>query len=172
MEYALRRRAIRRATALLCAAVATGALLAAAGPADGRDASRLLPEVTVEVGNDLLDSETGYVYRALARQRAAAELPDLTLDAELTAGAREAACAIARGDRPLAGEAAADDLAPRENVGLAIDSDPVASARTMHEWWASTPEYRQVRMDPAARRYGVGACADGDRTYYVERFAR
>lgn len=175
MEYTLRRGAVRRATAMLCGAgLAVGALLAVDGRADGRDAAPiLLSDVAFGVDDDLLDIDTGYVHRALDRDRVAAGLRRLTLDADLVASARRDACAIARGDLPLAGDAdrRAAAGAHRENVGLAIDGDPVSGARTMHAWWATTPGHRSARMDAAMGRYGIGSCADGDRRYFVERLA-
>lgn len=119
----------------------------------------------------LLDTHTAPVFAALNRERAEAGLPALALDAGLVEDAASAACAMARGDLALSGDAseAGTDEAVRDNVGLVIEEDPAAGASAMHAWWAGTREHRRDRMDPAAARYGIGACGDGDRTYYVER---
>lgn len=121
-----------------------------------------------------LDHRTEPVFIALNAARRDAGLPHLELDAALVASAAHDACAVARGDLPLSGDrtrmlAAGGDS---ENLGLVIDNDPAAGARTMNGWWASSHRHRRTRMEPELRRYGIGACAGADRTYYVERFAR
>jgi uncharacterized protein YkwD len=121
-----------------------------------------------------LGPRTEPIFVALNADRADAGLAPLDLDAELSTTATADACAIARGDVPLSGDeqrtmtAGADS----ENTGLTIDDDVASGAQRMHEWWATTRQHRMIRMDPEVDRYGVGACAAADRTYYVERFAR
>lgn len=121
-----------------------------------------------------LDPRTEPIFVALNADRADAGLAELTLDAELSTTAATDACAIARGDVPLSGDEhrMATAGADSENTGLMIDDDIASGAQRMHEWWATTRRHRIIRMDPAVVRYGVGACAGVDRTYYVERFAQ
>lgn len=154
---------------LIVLAVGAGRVAApdAAGATAGTDAT----------GDDAaatLDQRTEPVYVALNAERRDAGLPDLELDATLVASAANDACAVARGDLPLSGDrtrmlAAGGDS---ENLGLVIDNDPTAGAQIMNDWWASSHRHRRTRMEPELRRYGIGACAGADRTYYVERFAR
>lgn len=120
-----------------------------------------------------LDTYALPVFTALNRARARADLPTLTVDDGLVESAERDACAIARGELPLSGSAARLEEAggQRENVGLVVDPDPDWGARTIHEWWTQTPDHRADRMDPDMHRYGVGACVDEERAYYVERFA-
>lgn len=121
-----------------------------------------------------LEPRTAPVFVALNVEREDEGLTRLELDADLVSGAIRDACAIARGDVPLSGDRTrmADAGGEFENVGMVIDDDPDAAARTMHSWWATTQRHRATRMQPELRRYGVGACTGADRTYYVERFAR
>lgn len=121
-----------------------------------------------------LEPRTAPVFIALNAEREDQGLTRLELDDDLVSGAIRDACAIARGDLPLSGDRArmADAGGDFENVGMVIDNDPDAAARTMHSWWATTQRHRATRMRAALQRYGIGACTGADRTYYVERFAR
>lgn len=127
-----------------------------------------------DVADEALDQRAAPVFAALNTDRSDAGLEPLELDDVLTRTAARDACAIARGDVPLSGdrERMTEAGGHSENVGMVIDDDPVAGARTMHEWWANTRRHRRNRMDPGMVRYGIGACNAEDRTYYVERFAR
>ena len=121
-----------------------------------------------------LDVRTAPIFRGLRRERAAASLPPLRPHDGLMAASARDACALARGDVPLSGDA--ERLAAAggdsENVGMVIDNDPLAGARAMRDWWSDTQIHRRTRMDRTLTHYGIGACNAGDRTYYVERFAR
>lgn len=159
---------------VLLGALALAGVLIGRQPADGPLGQLPAQAATadVPVAQTVLDDRTAPVFGALNRERAEAGLPALDLDIELVDDAANDACAIARGDMALSGDAdrLAVDGDVRENVGLVIDDDPAAGALTMHEWWAGTREHRRDRMDPQVAHYGIGACGDGDRTYYVERF--
>jgi uncharacterized protein YkwD len=173
----LRPRAVRNAVTALCGVVLAGTLVAVAvaAPADGRDHVPAASHVrSDDAAATLLTAEADHVWQALRRDRATHGVPPVSLDPGLAASARRDACAMARGDRPLISDARrmAEAGAQRENVGLVVDDDPVTGAQTMHEWWATTAEHRRDRLAAEARRYGIGACTDGDRTYYVERLAR
>lgn len=172
MVHQPRRRSARTAGILLGALVLAGVLIGRlpAGGSLGQVPARAATADT-PVTATVLDARTAPVFAALNRERGDAGLPTLDLDAELVDDAASDACAIVRGDMALSGAAgrlaATGDV--RENVGLVVDDDPAAGALTMHEWWAGTREHRRDRMDPQMSRYGIGACGDGDRTYYVER---
>lgn len=120
-----------------------------------------------------LDVRARPVYAALNRVRSRAGLPVLNLDDALVETAARDACAIARGELPLDSDRQRlrEVGGQRENVGMVIDEDPVAGARTMHDWWTHVGQHRRDRMHPEMVRYGIGACTLEDRTYYVERFA-
>ncbi len=172
MVHQPRRRRARAAGLLLAVLVLAGVLIGrqpASGPL-GQPQARAAT-VDTPAPSATLDARTAPVFAALNRERAEAGLAELDLDAELADEAAGDACAIVRGDMALSGDA--DRLSAqgdaRENVGLVVDDDPVTGATAMHEWWAGTREHRRDRMDPRMARYGIGACGDGDRTYYVER---
>lgn len=174
MVHQPRRRHARTAAVLLGVLVVTGVLLgrlAADGPLGQRPARAATADTPVAATT--LDAQTAPVFAALNRERADAGLSPLDLDDELVDDAASDACAMVRGDLALsgAGDRPAADGGVRENVGLVVDDDPSAAALTMHEWWAATNEHRRDRMDPHMARYGIGACGDGDRTYYVERLS-
>lgn len=175
MVHQPRRRRARSAGVLLgllvLAAVTIGRMVAVPGHGPTARADTPLP---AEAAGTTLDQRAEPVFVALNADRADAGLAPLRLDAELTETAARDACAIARGDVPLSGDRTRMTEAGghRENVGMVIDDDPVAGARTMHDWWAHTRRHRRNRMDPEMDRYGIGACNSEDRTYYVERFAR
>lgn len=175
MGHQPRRRRARSAGVLLgllvLAAVALGRI--AAVPGHGPTARADTPAAADATGTPL-DQRAEPVFVALNADRGDAGLAPLQLDVELTETAARDACAIARGDVPLSGdrERLTEAGGHRENVGMVIDDDPVAGARTMHDWWAHTHRHRRNRMDPGMDRYGIGACNAEDRTYYVERFAR
>lgn len=176
MGHQPRRRHARSAGVLLgllaLAAVAFGRMVAAPGhvPTASADTSAV---VATDIASTTLDQRAEPVFVALNADRADAGLAPLELDVELIETAARDACAIARGDLPLSGdrERMTEAGGHRENVGMVIDDDPVAGARTMHDWWAHTVRHRRNRMDPEMDRYGIGACNDEERTYYVERFA-
>lgn len=174
MVHQPRRKTSRLAGLLLGGVLAVGLLLGMTGPLAGAGArsASAAEDAVVSDGADL-DVETRPVYRALSRLRSRAGMPALTLDDGLTESAERDACAMARGELQLSGneERLAAAGGQRENVGLVVDDDPVSGARTMHDWWTQTREHRADRMDPEMRRYGIGACTDQERTYYVERFA-
>lgn len=168
------RRALTRLAGLsLSGVVVTALLLGLAGPlaapgTPAASAAQDLPPAGVDI-----DGEALPVYQALAELRAAEGLPALAVHDRLVDSAERDACAMARGELQLTGseQRLAEAGGQRENVGLVVDTDPDSGAQTMHDWWSSTPEHRADRMDPAMRHYGIGACRDQDRTYYVERFA-
>ncbi|HSJ45656.1 MAG TPA: CAP domain-containing protein [Euzebyales bacterium] len=175
MVHQPRRRCARSAGVLLgllvLAAVTIGRMVVVPGHGPTARADTPPP---AEAAGTTLDQRAEPVFVALNVDRADAGLAPLRLHAELTETAARDACAIARGDVPLSGDRARMTEAGghRENVGMVIDDDPVAGARTMHDWWAHTRRHRRNRMDPEMDRYGIGACNSEDRTYYVERFAR
>lgn len=173
MVHQPRRRTTRVACLLLGGVIAIGMLLGMAGPLTGPGARSASADDAVPAAGADLDFETLYVYQALSRLRSEADLPDLTLDDGLIESAERDACAMARGELQLSGNAGrlAEAGGQRENVGLVVDDDPTSGAATMNDWWTQTPEHRADRMDPDMRRYGIGACIDQERTYYVERFA-
>jgi uncharacterized protein YkwD len=156
---------------LVLSAVAFGRVVAAPGHGPTAHAAAVTPAGGATTP---LDQRAEPVFVALNADRADAGLTRLELDDRLTDTAERDACAIARGDVPLSGdrERMTEAGGHHENVGMVIDDDPDAGARTMHDWWAHTVRHRRNRMDPAMGRYGIGACNDEDRTYYVERFAR
>lgn len=175
MGHQPRRRRARSAGVLLgllvLAAAAFGRVVAAPGHGPTAHAATSAPAGGTTTP---LDQRAAPVFVALNADRSDAGLAPLELDDQLTETAERDACAIARGDVPLSGdrERMTEAGGHRENVGMIIDDDPVAGARTMHDWWAHTVRHRRNRMDPTMDRYGIGACNDEDRTYYVERFAR
>jgi uncharacterized protein YkwD len=174
MVHQPRRRRARVAVLLLGALLVVGVVVgrrATDGPLSQPPARAATGGEPTEAATALLDARTAPVFAALNRERAEGGLPPLVLDEALVDDAASAACAIARGDMALSGEAMEDGTgdAVRENVGLVIEEDPAAGAMAMHGWWTGAREHRRDRMDPAATRYGIGACGDGDRTYYVER---
>ena len=158
---------------LVLIAIAVGRTTAAPGHGPTARADIHLVAVA-DAASTPLDQRAEPVFAALNADRTDAGLAPLELDAELVETAARDACAIARGDVPLSGDRKrmVEAGGHRENVGMVIDDDPVAGARTMHDWWAHTHRHRRNRMDPEMDRYGVGACNSEDRTYYVERFAR
>jgi uncharacterized protein YkwD len=168
-----RRRRARAAGVLLGVLVVVAVIAmresAPTGPGGAARAATTTDEVMSPLG-----PRTAPIFVALNADRAEAGLEPLTLDTDLTSTAAADACAIARGEVPLSGDPqrTATAGADTENTGLMIDDDIVSGAQRMHEWWATTRQHRTIRMDPAVSRYGVGACAGTDRTYYVERFAR
>ena len=174
MGYQPRRNAGRLIMLLLCGTIAVWSLLGMTGTlarprasADDRSGSVSPARATG------LDVHTAPVFLALNKARARSNLPTLTIDADLVDSAERDACAMARGELPLSeSDGRLEEAgAQRENVGLVVDTDPDGGARTMHEWWNRAPEHRDDRMDPRMHRYGIGACTDAERTYYVERFA-
>jgi uncharacterized protein YkwD len=174
MSHQPRRRRARSAGVLLgllvLAVVALGRTVGMSGQVPAAQAaSPTMADVRVPA----LDQRAEPVFVALNTDRAEAGLPRLELDSGLTTTAARDACAIARGEVPLSGdrERMTEAGGHRENVGMVIDEDPAAGARTMHDWWAHTRRHRRNRMDPEMDRYGIGACNSEDRTYYVERFA-
>lgn len=182
MGTPLRRRRTRGAGVLLTtlALLVAVVTLMSRGDAPGQTVARAATTATVDRGerargpHDALDVRTAPIYRGLRRERADAGLPALRPhDGLMEASARDA-CAVARGEIPLSGDA--DRLAAAggdgENVGMVVDDDPLAGARAMRDWWSRTRFHRSTRMDRTHTHYGIGACAAGDRTYYVERFAR
>jgi uncharacterized protein YkwD len=165
MVHQPRRTTTRLAGLLLGGVIAVGLLLGVTGPLTGAGArSASAAEDPVAAGADL-DADTRPIYQALSRLRSRADLPALDLDEGLTESAERDACAIARGELQLSGNE------ERQNVGLVVDDDPDSGAAAMHDWWTQTAGHRADRMDPDMRRYGIGACTDQERTYYVERFA-
>lgn len=175
MVHQPRRRRARSAGALLgvlvLAALTFGRVVATPGHGPAAQAATAPPAGALTA---VLDARTEPVFVALNVDRGRAGLTPLALDERLTDTAARDACAIARGDVPLSGdrERMTEAGGHRENVGMVIDDDPAAGARTMRDWWAHTVRHRRNRMDPEMARYGIGACNDEDRTYYVERFAR
>jgi uncharacterized protein YkwD len=167
MVHQPRRRTARRITALLGALAVVGLVIEVTWPSVGRGprSATAAADVAPVVGVDLA-AETLHIYQALRQLRAHANLPVVELDDGLVDSAERDACAIARGELHLTAVGA-----DRENVGLVVDSDPLSAARAMHDWWTQTAEHRADRIDPDMRRYGIGACTDDDRTYFVERFA-
>jgi uncharacterized protein YkwD len=174
MGYQPRRSAARLITLLLCGVITvwfllgmTSTLARSRARADDRNTD-VSPARTAG-----LDVPTAPVFLMLNEARARSELAVLTIDQNLVASAERDACAMARGELPLSEhEGRLEEAgAQRENVGLVVDTDPDVGARTMHEWWNRSREHREDRMDPAMHRYGIGACTDAERTYYVERFA-
>jgi uncharacterized protein YkwD len=168
-----RRRRARAAGVLLGVLLVVAVIVvresAPAGPGGGAQAATTTADVESPLG-----PRTEPIFVALNADRADAGLAPLTLDVDLASTAATDACAIARGDVPLGGDEHLTTTAGAhgENTGLMIDDDVMSGAQRMHEWWATTHQHRTIRMDPTAGRYGVGACAAADRTYYVERFAR
>jgi uncharacterized protein YkwD len=147
-----------------------GGTLLGSGGSDASAAEREGDRPAASEAN--LDAYALPVFTALKRARTKAGLPALTIDDDLVESAERDACAMARGELPLSGSASrlAEAGGERENVGLVVDPDPVLGPRTIHEWWTQTPNHRADRMDPDMHRYGVGACVNEERAYYVERF--
>lgn len=174
MVHQPRRTTTRLAGMALCGMIAVALVLGAAGPltAAGTSAEPATMDTSRATATGL-GADTLPIYTKLRQQRTKAGLAELALDQALTKTARRDACALARGELQLAGtETRRDEAgAQRENVGLVVDEDRASAARTMHAWWMRQAAHRADRMDPDMRRYGVGACGDGERTYYVERFA-
>lgn len=180
MRTQLRRRRLRGAGVLLATLTLLVAVvtLTSRGDAPGQMARAATATVDDPGGrarpHDALDLRTAPIYRGLRRERATAGLPPLRPHDGLMAASARDACAVARGEIPLSGDA--DRLAAAgadsENVGMVIDQDARAGARAMRDWWSRTHVHRSTRMDRTLTRYGIGACNAGDRTYYVERFAR
>lgn len=173
MVHQPRRKTTRLAGLLLGGVIALGLLLGMTEPMGAGTRTASAAEEAVPRTGAGLDAETLPVYQALSRLRSDADLPELVLDDELIASAQRDACAMARGELQLSGteERMAEAGGQRENVGLVVDDDPAAGAAAMHDWWTRKPDHRADRMDPDMRRYGIGACTDQERTYYVERFA-
>lgn len=175
MVHQPRRTTTRLAGASLCGVIAVALLLGTAGPLTATDArsAAIAPDVADAPGADQLTVETLPVFERLSLLRADADLPALRLDRELMDSAQRDACAIARGELQLGGtdQRLAEAGGQRENVGLVLDSDPLARARQMDDWWTQSPGHRADRLHPRMHRYGIGACSDQERTYYVERFA-
>lgn len=175
MVHQPRRRRAHSAVVLLGVLVLAATLVGRviASPRPPRTARADTPSAA-DVADGTLDQRAAPVFAALNTDRADAGLEPLALDDVLTRTAARDACAIARGDVPLSGdrERMTEAGGHSENVGMVIDDDPAAGARTMHDWWAHTRRHRRNRMDPGMVRYGIGACNAEDRTYYVERFAR
>jgi uncharacterized protein YkwD len=117
-----------------------------------------------EEAGDRLDALEHTVVALLGTVREDTGAPRLQIDATLVAGARDRACAMADGATPLLAE---DDT---ENIGLVVEGEPDAAARAMHDWWMQSSSTRGTRMAEHYTQYGVGACTDGDRVYYSERF--
>ena len=172
MVHQPRRKTTRLAGVLLGGVIAIGLLLGLTEPMGAGTRTASAAEEAVPAGFEL-DAETLPVYQALNRVRSDAGLPELALDDGLIASAQRDACAIARGELQLSGteERLAEAGGQLENVGLVVDDDPASGAAVMHDWWTQKPEHRADRLDPDMRRYGIGACTDQERTYYVERFA-
>ena len=162
----------RFAGLLLAVTVAVGLLLGMSGALGIAGAPAASAAEDAAAAGDL-DADALPVHRALQRLRSKSGRPELRLDRDLTAGAQRDACALARGELALSGDARrlAESGAQRENLGLVVDSDPAAAARAMHDWWSTSPAHRADRLHPAMRAYGIGACRNRERTYYVERFA-
>lgn len=174
MEYQPRRNTSRLVVLLLCGTIAVWSLLGMTGTLD-RPRARA-DDMSGGVSSTRatgLDVHTTPIFLGLNRARARSNLPTLTIDKDLVDSAERDACAMARGELPLSeSEGRLEEAgAQRENVGLVVDTDPDVGARTMHEWWNRSREHRSDRMDPSMHRYGIGACTDAERTYYVERFA-
>jgi uncharacterized protein YkwD len=174
MGYQPRRNTGRLVMLLLCGAIAFWSLLGMAGTlsrphAHADDTPGNLPRSRAAG----LDVHTAPMFQALNKARARANLPKLAIDENLVDSAERDACAMARGELPLSEQQGRleEAGAQRENVGLVVDTDPDEGARTMHEWWNRSREHQVDRMDPSMHRYGIGACTDEERTYYVERFA-
>ena len=176
MVHQARRRRVRTAGLLLCGVIVVGLVVAEAAPLPGRygpPRARAAEQPLVASQRTALDPWSQPIYDALNQARGRADLSRLDLDETLVATTQRDACAIARGEIPLSSdkgrltEAGAD----RENVGLVIEDDPAAGARTMHEWWTDRAEHRRDRMDADMRRYGIASCSSQARTYFVERFA-
>ena len=117
-----------------------------------------------EDAEDRLDALEHTVVALLGTVREDTGAPQLQIDATLVDGARDRACAMADGATPLLAE---DDT---ENIGLVVEGEPDAAARAMHDWWMQSSSTRNIRMAEHYTQYGVGACTDGDRVYYSERF--
>ena len=173
MVHQPRRKTTRLAGLLLGGVIAIGLLLGLTEPMGAGTRTASAAEEAVPAAGSELDAETLPVYQALSRVRSDAGLPELMLDDGLIASAQRDACAIARGELQLSGteERLAEAGGQLENVGLVVDADPASGATAMHDWWTQKPGHRADRMDPDMRRYGIGACTDQERTYYVERFA-
>lgn len=174
MVYQPRRHTARLAGLLLCGTVTVGLLLGMADTFVGtgsRSTGATADLPVVQAAG--LDAQALPIFTALNRVRARLDLPELDLDEALVDSAERDACAIARGELPLSGNEGrlAEAGGQRENVGLVVDTDPATGARAIHEWWTQTREHRADRMDPSMHRYGIGACTNEERTYYVERFA-
>jgi hypothetical protein len=174
MGYQPRRSTTRLIMLLLCGMITVWSLLGMSGTL-ARSRARA-NERTTDVSPALaagLDVPTAPVFLMLNNARSRSNVPVLTIDQDLVDSTERDACAMARGDLSLSEhEGRLEEAgAQRENVGLVVDTDPEMGARTMHEWWNRSREHREDRMDPAMHRYGIGACTDAERTYYVERFA-
>lgn len=111
-----------------------------------------------------LDTLEHTVVALLGVARKEAGAAQLHIDATLVGSARERACTMAQGTRPLLSEV------DTENVGLVVEAEPDMAARAMHDWWMETSGTRDLRLTQNFDRYGVGACIAGDRVYYAERF--
>lgn len=142
-------------------------------PADEPDVSAPRPD-TGDDGPDAgvddgaapdLDVLERTVVTLLTAARVEAGAPQVQIDAALVADARDHACTMAHGVTPLVPDA------DHENVGLVVEPEPDAAARAMHDWWMRSSAARSVRMAGGFTRYGVGACTEGERVYYAERFA-
>jgi uncharacterized protein YkwD len=173
MGYQPRRNAARLIVLLLCGTFVAWSLLGMTGTPPKPHAHAGDTGSVDAADTAGLDAHAVPVFLALNRARIRSDLPVLDLDQDLVDTAERDACAIARGELPLGeDEGRLEEAgAQRENVGLVVDIDPDAGARTMHEWWSRSREHRADRMDPTMHRYGIGACTDAERTYYVERFA-
>jgi len=173
MVYQPRRHAARLTGLLLCSMGILGLLLGMPGRLGaGTGSTRAAAEVPPTQATGL-DAQALPIFTALNRVRARSDLPELDLDEALVDSAERDACAIARGEMPLSGDEArlAEAGGERENVGLVVETDPARGAWAMHEWWTQSRAHRADRLDPGMHRYGIGACTNEERTYYVERFA-
>lgn len=156
----------RRPASEMISAPASGAAnrQEASAPPHAADTGERTADVEDAITADDLDTLEHTVVALLGSARQGQGAPRLAIDATLVEDARDRACEMAQGTTPLVSE---DDT---ENIGLVVEPDPGAAARTMHDWWMETPRSRDVRLTVAFTRYGVGACTAGERVYYAERF--
>lgn len=130
------------------------------------------PAAASEASSQGLSAIEQQIFDLLSRARAEAGVPALQLDPELAASARSFSCEMASGAAPFAHDA--DKIraagANGENIAFGTFSEAEAAQRA-HELWMDSPDHRENRMSPGFTTYGVGACSEGHRIYFTERFA-
>jgi hypothetical protein len=105
------------------------------------------------------------IFDTLNATRADAGLSELTLSADISAGARDYSCTMAE-----TGVFEHADIAAAGVNGENIATGQQSAAQ-VHQGWMESPGHRDNRMSDRWTEYGVGVCEDDSgRPYYTERF--